>query len=81
MSISKNNDYTTGNLLGYKYFLKYYKLILIDLSKQIKLENPDSRQKINFIGNLEGDKATIFFIIEKSEEKTFEFLQNSVSII
>ena len=81
MSISKNSDYTTGNLLGYKYFLKYYKLILIDLSKQIKLENPDSRQKINFIGNLEGDKATIFFIIEKSEEKTFEFLQNSVSII
>ena len=81
MSISKNSDYTNGNLLGYKYFLKYYKLILIDLSKQIKLENPDSRQKINFIGNLEGDKATIFFIIEKSEEKTFEFLQNSVSII
>ena len=81
MSISKNNDYTTGNLLGYKYFLKYYKLILIDLSKQIKLENPDSRQKINLIGKLEGDKATIFFIIEKSEEKTFEFLQNSVSII
>ena len=73
MSISKNNDYTTGNLLGYKYFLKYYKLILIDLSKQIKLENPDSRQKINFIGNLEGDKATIFFIIEKSEEKLLNF--------
>ena len=81
MSISKNNDYTTGNLLDYDYFSKYYKLIAIDLSKQIELENPDLRQQINFIGKLENDKATMFFIIEKSEEITFEFLLNSVSII
>ena len=33
MSISKNNDYTTGNLLDYEYFSKHYKLIAIDLSK------------------------------------------------
>ena len=81
MSISKNNDYTTGNLLDYEYFSKYYKLIAIDLSKQTELENPDLRQQINFIGKLEDDKATMFLIIEKSEETTFEFLQNSVSII
>ena len=30
----------TGNLLDYKYFLKHYKLIAIDLSKQTELENP-----------------------------------------
>ena len=78
MSISKNNDYTTGNLLDYEYFSKHYKLIAIDLSKQIELENPDLKQQINFI---EDDRATMFFIIEKSEETTFEFLQNSVSII
>ena len=36
MSISKNNDYTTGNLLDYEYFSKHYKLIEIDLSKQIE---------------------------------------------
>ena len=81
ISVSKNNDYTTGNLLDYEYFSKHYKLIAIDLRKQIELENPDLRQKINFIGKLEDDKATMFFIIEKSEEKTFEFLQYSVSII
>ena len=81
MSISKNNDYTTGNLLDYEYFSKHYKLIAINLSKQIELENPDLRQQINFIGKLEDDKATMFFIIEKSEETTFKFLQNSVSII
>ena len=74
MSIGKNNDYTTGNLLDYEYFSKLYKLIAIDLSKQIELENPDLRQQINFIGKLEDDEATMFFIIEKSEETTFEFL-------
>ena len=80
-SISKNNDYTTGNLLDYEYFSKHYKLIAIDLSKQIELGNSDLKQQINFIGKLEDDRATMFFIIEKSEETTFEFSQNSVSII
>ena len=73
MSIGKNNDYTTGNLLDYEYFSKH-NLIAIDLSKQIGLENPDLRQQINFIVKLEDDKATMFFIIEKSEETTLEFL-------
>ena len=81
IEISKNNDYTTGNLLNYEYFSKHYKLIEIDLSEKIELENPDLKQKINFIGKPEDNRATVFFIIEKSEETTFEFSQNSVSII
>ena len=40
--ISRNNEYTTGNLVDYDYFKKYYKLIAIDLSKQQVLqENED----------------------------------------
>ena len=81
IEISKNNDYTTGNLLNYEYFSKHYKLIEIDLSEQIELENPDLKQQINFIGKPEDNRATVFFIIEKSEETTFEFSQNSVSMI
>ena len=73
--MNENNDYTTGNLLDYK-------LIAIDLRKQIELENPDLKQQINFIGKLErNEETTMFFIIEKPEETTFEFSQNSVSII
>ena len=69
MSISKNNDYTTGNLLDYDYFSKYYKLIAIDLSKQIELENPDLKQQINFIGRYaRNEGVTMFSITEKSEE-------------
>ena len=82
IDMSKNNDYIFGNLLDYKYFLKYYKLIAINLSKQIELKNPDFKQQINFIGKLEEDNGgKMFFIIEKSEETTIEFSQNSVNII
>ena len=53
----------------------------MNLYKQIELENPNLKQQIRFIGKLEADRAAMFFIIEKSEETTFEFLQNSDSII
>ena len=78
--MSKNNDYTTGNFLDFAYFKENYTLIAIDLIKQTKLKDP---QHNNFIGKLEEQTngATIFFIIEKSEETTFEFLQNSVNIL
>ena len=79
--MSRNIGYTTGNLLDYEYFSNLYKLTAIDLRKQIELENPDSKQKINFIGKLEEDKATMFFIIEKIEETIFNFSQNFVTII
>ena len=74
--------YTRGNLLDYEYFKKHYKLIEIDLSKQIELENKDIKQQINFIGNLERDNGAVMsFIIEKSEETIIEFLQNYASIV
>ena len=80
IEMSKNNDYTTGKLLDFAYFKENYRLIAIDLSKQTKLKDP---QQINFIGKIEGQNngVTMFFIIEKSEETTFEFLQNSVNIL
>ena len=81
IELSKNNDYTTGNLLDYAYFSKHCKLIAIDLSKAIELKNPDLKQQINFIGKIKEDEAAMFFIIKKSEETTFEYLQISVSII
>ena len=65
IDISRNNEYTTGNLLDYDYFKKYYKLIAIDLSKQQVLqENEELSQQINFIGRLE-QAANVFIIIKK----------------
>ena len=68
IEMGKNNDYTTGNLLDYEYLSKHYRLIAIDSSNKIELENLDLKQQINFIGRLE-DNATMFFIIEKKEQK------------
>ena len=78
IDLSNNSDYTTGNLLDYAYYKKH-KLIAIALSKQTKLKDP---QQINVIGKLlRNTGATMFFIIEKSEETTFNFSQNSVTIV
>ena len=38
IATGQSDDYTTGCLLDYPYFKKYYKLIAIDLRKQQKLE-------------------------------------------
>ena len=78
--MSNINNYMTGNLLDFAYYKGNYKLIAIDLSKQTKIKDP---QEINFIGKIEGrnNGVTMFFIIEKSEETTFKYLKNSVTII
>ena len=78
--MSNNNDNTAGNLIYFAYFKESFSLIAIDLSKQTTLKDP---HQINFIGKLENQAngATMFFIIEKSEETTFNFLQNSATII
>ena len=81
IDISRNNEYTTGNLLDYDYFKKYYKLIAIDLSKQQVLqENEDLIQQINFIGRLT-EAANVFIIIEKKENTILEFSQNFANVI
>ena len=72
--VNRNNDYTTGNLLDFACFKENFRLIAIDLSEKTKSNHP---QQINFISKFEnqvnGEK--VFFIIEKSEETTFEFYQ------
>ena len=80
IEMSRNNDCTTGNLLDFAYFKENYRLIAIDLSKQTKLKGS---QEISFIGKLENQNngATMFFIIEKSDETTFKFLRNYVNIL
>ena len=73
IEIRINNDCITGNLLDFAYVKENYRLIAINFSKQAKLKG---LQQINFIGKLENQAhgVTMFIIIEKSEEVTFEFL-------
>ena len=62
----QGDDYTTGCLLDYNYFKKYYKIMAMNLSKQQALDaNPKAIQQINFTANLNRKRnTTMFFIIE-----------------
>ena len=69
IEMRRNIDYTTGNLFDYEYFSKHNKLIVIDLSKQVELENSDLKQQINFIGRLKEMKEQQCFSSLKSQKK------------
>ena len=69
--MSRNNYCTTEPLLDYLYHQNYYKLIGIDLSRQINTSTP---QQINFIGKLEEDNgATMCFLLLKSIKNYSKF--------
>ena len=74
--MSRNNDYTTGNLLDDLYNEKYYKLTGIDLSRQTNTNVP---QKINFVGKLKKDnRVKILFIPEKQQKTILKFYLDSL---
>ena len=74
--MSRNNDYTTGNLLDYLYHQNYYKLIDIYLSRQANTSIP---QQINFIGKLQKDNAaTMFFVAEQQQKTILNFSVDSL---
>ena len=78
--MSKNNDYTTGNLLDYEYFKDHYQLIAIDLSKQTELANPDLKQQLILEG-LKEKMQQWSLLLRKKEETTFDFSQNSLAVV
>ena len=83
VATGQRDDYTTGCLLDYTYFKKYYKMIAIDLSKQQALDaDPKAIQQINFTVNLKRDGNTRFyFILEEAKETVFEFSQGTVKVL
>ena len=76
--MSRNDDYTTGNVLDHLYHQKYYKLIGIDLSRQTNTSIP---HQINFTGKLdEDDGTTMFFISEKQQKTILNFSLDSLIV-
>ena len=83
IAIGQGNDYTTGCLLDYTYFKKFYKMIAIDLSGQQALDaDPRAIHQINFTANLDraGNKR-LYFILEEEKETIFEFSQGTVKVL
>ena len=50
VNMSRNDNYTAGNLLDFSYHQNYYKLVCEDLSRKT---NTRIHQQINFVGKLE----------------------------
>ena len=64
IATGQGDDYTTGCLLNYTYFKKYYKMIAVDLSKQQTLDaDPKTIQQINFTVNVDKENNTRFYFI------------------
>ena len=62
------------------FFENYTRNFQIKDCLSIELENSDSKNQINFNGRLDKD-AAMSFMIEKSEETCFEFLQSAVTAV
>ena len=77
------DDYTTGCLLDYSYFMDTYKMIVVDLSKQQVLDaDPRAIQQINFTANLDRDGDTrIYFTLEEAKETILDFSQGTLKVL
>ena len=83
IATGQEDDSTTGCLLDYIYFKNYYKMVVVDLSKQQALDtDPKAIQQINFTANLDrAVNTTMFFTIEEAKETQFEFSQGIVKVL
>ena len=83
IATGQGDDYTTGCLLDYTYFANTYKVIAVDLSKQLALDvAPRVIQQINFTANLDrAGNARVYFILEEAKETTLDFSQGTVKVL
>ena len=67
ISTGRGDDYATGCLLDYPYFIDNYKMIAVDLSRQQALDSDFRKlQQINFTANLNiADDTVVYFILEE----------------
>ena len=78
IEMSRNDGYTTGNLLDHFYHQNYYKLIGVALSRQKNMSIP---QQIKFVVKLEEDEGGVMFLMLKSsKKKILNFSLNSLIV-
>ena len=69
IAAGQGDDYTTGCLLDYPYFMDTYKMIALDSSKQRALDaDPRAIQQIIFTANLDrAGNTKVYFILEEAK--------------
>ena len=82
IATGQGDDYTTGSLLDYSYFMDTYKMIAVDLSKQQALDSdPRAIQQINFTANLDRANKRVYFILEEAKETILDFSRGTVKVL
>ena len=83
IATGQGDDYKTGCSLDYIYFKNYYKMIVVDLSKQQGLDaDPKAMQQINFTANVNrAGNTRIYFILEEVKETVLAFSQGTVKVL
>ena len=83
INTGQGDDYTTGCLLDYSYFVDTYKMIAVDLSKQQALDaDPRAIQQINFTANLDrAGNTRVYLILEEAKETILDFSQGTVKVL
>ena len=83
VATGQGDDYTTGCLLDYPYFMDTYKMIAVDLSKQQALDtDPRAIQQINFTANIDrAGNTRVYFILEEAKETILDFSQGAVKVL
>ena len=83
IATDQGDDYTTGCLLDYPYFMDTYTMIAVDLSKQQALDaDLKAIQQINFTANLDrAGNTRVYFILEEAKETIIDFSQGTVKVL
>ena len=85
MTTGRSEDYSTGCLLDYDYYIKDFNILGTDLSHQSVLDtDPKANQQIEFVYKLPSGDNTIDYVLltvlEKEKQKILKFSQGTVKV-
>ena len=85
MTTGRSEDYSTGCLLHYDYYLNDFNIVGIDLSHQAVLDSdPTINQQIEFVYKLPSSNAAINYdllaVLEKEKQTVLKFSEETVKI-
>ena len=82
LTTGKSEDYTTGCLTDYDWYIKDFNIDAVDLSHQAVLDSdPKAIQEIEFIYKLtNGTEQQILPVLEKEKETILEFSKGTVKV-
>ena len=85
MTTGRSEDYSTGCLLDYDYYIKDFNIVGIDLSHQAVLDSyPKINQQIEFVYKLLSGNAAINYdlltVLEKEKQTVLKFSEGTVKV-